>query len=655
MKKLLFLPIFMFFLIAALVNAAGIVDITTTDISLSGNPGASVSGTFAIKNVLPGDATITTITYVTSQLNEPSGSFIGANLVTGTISGLAVEETKTIPFSFTIPTKLAGTYTGTLTATDSALGGTSDSVPFTLFINTLDAIDVTSHSTTASLVITTKEDDQETATLSVKNTGSTAITALTFDTTGVDLADSDGNTITLTSSPLSTTTSFNPGDTREITLTVNTPNGLNRGTYDGIVNVTGTGSLTSLPDTFNLEIRVEPEEVVCEEGVRGDLEIQDVDFDEDEFIPGKTMSVDVKVRNSGDDPLDVVVEIFLYNVNEEEFLDQAETDSIEIDEDDSEDFENIELTIPTDNIAEADNFVLYIKAYEDGNEEDHCDVDQDSLELQLENHEVIIDRFSLLPSTAECGDQISATVDLLNIGTRDESDVYVEVKEPTLGLNERSSTFDLDKFGDRDDDASVRFTIDLPIDVAEGSYPIEAIVYFDDADRTNSEISTFTLTCGEQPEEAAEEEITLELLQSEFNIEVGDALSIPVTITNTEGASVLLRIEATTSNGWDDSDTKTIEIDADESRTVYLDLVAPAKAGSYDVSISVFSGTTSVATDSVSVTVKNKEGAAITGGTTFEPKTVFEDIPDSFWIIGNIVLVVIAIFFLKLIFTRKRA
>ncbi len=652
MKKLLFLPIFMFFLIAALVNAAGIVNITTTSISLSGNPGASVEGSFIIDN--EGDATITTITYATSQLAGQAPSFIEANLITGSISGLTVEEEpRIIPLPFTIPTKLAGSYVGTLTATDIALGGTSDEIPFTLFINTIDAIDVTSHSTTASLVITMKEDDQETATLSVKNTGSTAITALALDTTAVDLTDSDGNTITLTLSPLSTATPFNPGDTREVTLTVNTPNGLNRGTYDGIVNVTGTGSLTSLPDTFNLEIRIEPEEVVCEEGVTGDIEIQDVDFDEDEFIPGKTMSVDVRVRNSGDDPLDVVVEVFLYNVNEEEFLDRAETDSIEIDEDDSEDFDNIELTIPTDNIDESDTFILYVKASEDRNEEDHCDVDQDSLDLQLENHEVIIERFSLLPSTAGCGDQISATVDLLNIGKRDESDVYVEIKEPTLELNKRSSTFDLDKFGDRDDDTSVRFSIDLPTDVAEGSYPIEAIVYFDDADRTNSEISTFTLTCGEQPEETAGE-ITLELLQSEFNIEVGDALSIPVTLTNTEDASVLLRIEATTGKGWDDSDTKTIEIDADESRTVYLDLVAPAKAGSYDVSISVFSGTTTVATDSVSVTVKSKEGAAITGGTTFEPKTVFEDIPDSFWIIGNIVLVVIAVFFLKLIFTRKR-
>ena len=650
MKKIFLSCLLIFVIALANVFAAGDLTTTTASLSLTGNPENTVSSSFTIQNT--GLTDIAAINYQTSALTGTGGT-IPANLVTGSITSLTTTEgPRTVPFSFTVPTSFAtGDYTGTLRAEDIANPAANFiSISFALHINP-DTIEVVTFTDTNPLIITTKEDTTEIATFSISNPGTRA-SAITFtQSAGFDLSDADGDLITLS---FSNPAPILPGATGSVTVTAVIPNGMESDTYGGIITVTKDTAAGPITDTFKLDIRVQPEEVICEEGEIGLLEIRDIDFDEDDFIPGGTMNIDVSVKNDDDESLDVIVEVFLYNVNEADFLDEAESESIDIDDGDTEDFEGIELAIPTNGFDESDEFILFVKAFEDGNEEDNCNQESDTLDLNLEDHDVIIEQFTLLPSTAMCGDEITATVDVLNRGKKDEDDVYVEITESTLGLSERSSNFDLDKFSDNNNAESVRFSIDIPEDLAEGDYPLEAIVYFDDGDETYSEITTLNvLSCGEQAPTLGEEEATISLLQSQFNVNSGDSLSIPVTITNTGNEAALFKVEARTSKGWDDSDMKTLELEADESRTIYLDLITPVKEGSYSVFVDVVTGTTKIATETVAVTVKGTETSQITGKAVAE-KNIFSEIPDSFWIIANIVLVIVAIFFIKMIFTRKK-
>jgi len=501
-------------------------------------------------------------------------------------------------------------------------------------------------------VITTREDVVKQTSISLRNLGSTALSGLTL-VHAIDLTDSDDNTIVVTPSDPGT---INPGETKTMSISINTPRGQQSDVYSG--NISVSRGATSL-DTFKLEIRVQPEDVVCSDGLVGDLNIRNVDFDEDDFKPGGTMTFDVDVKNEGNSDMDVIVEVYLYDVNEDEFLDNVEADSININDGDTETFENIQLVIPTSNIDENDDFVLYVKAYEDGDEESNCDEDSDdTINLQLESNEVIVQQFTLLPSTLSCGDQISASVDVLNIAKKDESDVYVVLRNTQLGLDKRSSVFDLDKFSDNNNDNSVKFNFDIPSDIDSGDYAIEAIVYYDDEDKTNSEIKTLTITeCGTSSPSTpiTTGDAGLEVLQNDFKVNNADSVSIPVTVTNTGRSTALFKVDVKGTGQWTDSDTKTIELDAGASKTLYFDLVAPGKAGTYSGTITVSSGNKVVGSDTVSVTTKDSTVAPITGATTATTKkSAFSNMPDSFWIIANIVLVIVGIFFVKMIFTRKK-
>src|SRR3989344_1594795 len=292
------------------------------------------------------------------------------------------------------------------------------------------------------------------------------------------------------------------GATVTITFTAAFGNNIDLDNYAGTVNVT-SGTAT---DSFRLNLQIQPE--ICSDGIVKDGDTTssvnaflDIDLREpdngDDIKPGDTLNIDVRVQNDDDTDMDVVVEAFLWNLDQNEEIASVEGDSVNINDGDTETYE-LELEIPkSSDLDTDDSYVLYVKAYEDGDEDQNCNEESVNLDFERDSHATVVKQVTISPSTASCSETIDIKVDVENQGTRDEDDVYIQVKNNELNLDMESNLFDLDDFAGNDESATKRFSFTVPNNAQAKDYLIEGIVYYNDGDDTQSEFETLSVReCG---------------------------------------------------------------------------------------------------------------------------------------------------------------
>ena len=450
------------------------------------------------------------------------------------------------------------------------------------------------------------------------------------------------------------TSNFNIG-TGKITWT---PEEDDVGDIELKINVTDGTSTTS--DTFTIDVYPD---FMCDEGEGKpglDIKIEEPD-NGDDFALGDRINLEVNVDNDATD-MDVVVEAFLYNVDQKDKVDEAESDSIDIDDNDDYDFDEDDglfLVIPFDLEFDAgDEFRIYVKAYEDGDEDVYCISDSIEIEIEREDNAIIIEKTKLSPRTINPGESTELVVDLLNIGDKDQDDVTVRVVRSDLKIDLTSTRFDLDEFDDRDNDATKRFTLNIPSTAKPGEYSIEVSVLDEDEDVYDVDDATVFITL-KVAGEAVSEEASLDLIKTSFEQKQGEAFNLPVKVKNTGTSEGTYVIEVSPTGGWADVTTKIISVGAGKETTVYPTLTVKSTAitGSYTAQISLKSLAGNVLDSSTaSINIKSKGIIGITGGATYQPATWLnkDSLTTIFWIIGNLALVVIVIYFVKLIFIKPR-
>jgi len=419
----------------------------------------------------------------------------------------------------------AGTYTGTITVSDDS--GTSneldeDGVQTADFTITVEAQNpsfiVESLDESGDLVISGEENTIQDNDFTLRNNGNMDLEGLmisldgNFDDEDVEIeiyvGDENGDRLYDDGSNEVSLGDFDVAESQDITITAVIQDGVSKDMYSGQLTVYATNYLEETT-TFDLLVKVEPE--VCEDGRVADGEPVDgphtghglrVDIDnpdkDDSFEIGEEFDVEVTVDNEADEDLDVVVEVMLYNLDENEEVETWESESIEVNEDENEDF-TVTVSFPNDeDMDEDDTYILYVKAFEDRNEDDFCNYDGIEIELDRNKHDVIVDEFTMIPSVVKQGQTIQFSVDVENIGTEKEEDVYVKVINTELGLNLESNKFDLKQYDKSGNDALRTFTFEVPADAVAKDYFIEAKVYFDDADETSSAFQTLTVLESEE-------------------------------------------------------------------------------------------------------------------------------------------------------------
>lgn len=529
MKKLFINGVIFFLLIMVGVYAALTGSALNTP---SGDLGTSVTVNFNLANTEVYD--ITNVNFTAYDLTGPSSYTIGApsisDLTTTITSGNSVNSSFNVAIPSGSNSVLAGTYNGNVDFTGSnGSSSVSGQFSYNVVVNSINGLSVDTYSLSSPLVLTAQEETSDSDIVIVRNTGSTQLSGITINH-DIETGDDDGDNVTITITPQNF--SLSPGNSQSVTFTASMEENLDVGTYDGDVSINDTSGVST---SFHLDAKVTPE--ICEDGVIGEL---DIDMDEpddgDDFDFGETINIELDVRNHYDKDMDVVVEAFLYNIDEDEELVRVESDSTEIKDGDEETFK-LDLEIPSDNdFDEDDEYILYIKAYEDGDEDDHCDQSDIDIDLDRQSNEVIIDGITINPNSISCGETVNIDVDVENVGTKDEDDVVIRLLNSVLGLDIKSDKFDLESFDDSDNDATKAFTYVVPRDLSAGAgaYSIEAIVTFKNGKETNSDFETLTIVnCGEV---STEETITTPVTQE--------------TLKATEGAESTTSSEFVPVNFW---------------------------------------------------------------------------------------------------------
>ncbi len=646
-KSKLILALLTLISLLIVITSAFAADLTVSNqignIVTNVNPGSSVTGTFDIKN---NDAT-TSLTNINFILSLTSGS---NNIPQSSIIfnpnnfNLVANETKTVTFTInTNQFQLPGTYTGNL-----AIDYRKDNIAQPRLLNqlafSLDIISKTELKVDSTITVNARLDATTTKTFTIQNTGNVALTSLNLATPNT-ITDNDNDVTTVSLDKI--TINLNPGVIETITISADVSQDMDIRNY--VSNLTISNLLVTKTSTLNIDVKPE----ICSEGPRGSaLDIRSVDSpdDSEEFAPGENIPIEVRVDNDGNDNLDVEVEAILYDKEKNREL-ESERDTKRIRDGEDERFE-FDLKVPTDIDESNSRYAVLIKASDDGNEEDECVEKIIDIEIVREDDAVIINRATFTPSIASCGDSVTLIAEVENVGSDDQESVRIELFIDELGISKFSDTFRLNDFDSDDKEALRSITFKIPEDADEKTYQGRVAVTF----RGGPEELPISLDVTDCEVTLPTEQLLFNLLQSSYSIKQGDSFRVQVLIQNFEDISKVLTLEAIPSGNWAQTVTQTVALLPNDEKTVSLEIQAPsdAETGTKTLSLNLKSGSQLLDSKTVTVEVGSKSG-----GTFIPPTTGFTTLFGGkqgtvLFILADIVLVILAIYFLILLFRKKK-
>ncbi len=413
---------------------------------------------------------------------------------------------------------------------------------------------------------------------------------------------SGANTLTSASSVTGMVTTLNQSVTSgTMTLTFNVPSTQVLGNYTGNLNLTGTyTSLVNydIPISINVTSQHPQEILDCQTiGNPGNLEIKNIEFtneglqysnfgeDDDSWFPFEEIEVEIEVKNDGNyDIDDVSVEWGIYSLEDGDWLiDIDEENEFNIKDGDKETFmvtftldDNLDIDLD-EFVENMDNYRFYVVANGVIDDNDSPDDGEDTCAYAYESSTILIEDFVVLdnidlPDTLSCGETVTVTADVWNIGDRDQDEVSVIVsgRESILGFNQIIEVGDIDEF----DRQQISFTFTVPQNIDEKFYALKFEVNDEDGDvfeNNDDDLSEFTVpfkvegNCGG---------VLTDILVSaslESESKAGKEMTIKATITNNGNELRTFTVNAAEFASWAEfisQDQNTIVLDAGQSKNI---------------------------------------------------------------------------------------
>lgn len=460
-------------------------------------------------------------------------------------------------------------------------------------------------------------------------TSSVSLTSSSFSFDAAKFKDNDGDAAVIS---FSSPGAIAPSSSATVIATAVISSKMDQGAYSANVLV----SNGAVNGTFTLELTINPD--VCDEGITGDLSLSDWELkknpetdQKDEYYAGDKIIVQsIKASNDGSDEItDVAVEAFLYDLTTGDELDSISSDTFNLKSDKEDNVDDLELTVPTD-ADETDDFAVFVKVYEDGNEDQNCRFESTPITVKKRSRDMSIDLTSINPQNAKCGDYVDFSVNVQNIGSKDDSSVYIKVQDPALKITGQSAVFSLDS----DDETIKIIRIKLSEDLAAGLYSIESVVSYSGT-TPRSDFGNLTVTC-----------------EAENKAPTANA-----GITQSVDANNVVTLNGASSS---DSDNDQLTYLWTQISGLQVQLSNPASAvttftpashDTYVFKLDVSDGkVTSSATTSITV-----RASTVADGTTYAPTSAWDllfkesSLQKAAWVLAIIVLLLVAIYFLKLL------
>ena len=307
-----------------------------------------------------------------------------------------------------------------------------------------------------------------------------------------------------------------------------------------------------------------------------------------EWRPLDIVEIDVKVKfNSGDndDNIDGIIKIGLYDIEENEFidLDSDEDTERDISLDEGETVtETFKINVPVEDLkTSTSRYKLYVKVYEDGNEEELCADSFDSkffqnIEIKRESYMVVLDNIKF-PTEIPCGEDAEVTARVYNTGTRDEDKVLVSLYNKELGIDLKSDVGALDA----EDSEKAAFNFKIPEGAAEKKYSVRLSASYKyskstETYREESEDYGFEIKVeGNCKQEIQNAQINAKLDSSTPEAVAGKQVIIDSALRNTGNVKTTYTLSISGNTAWSDLvsvEPQSVTLEPGESKDVSITL-----------------------------------------------------------------------------------
>lgn len=337
-----------------------------------------------------------------------------------------------------------------------------------------------------------------------------------------------------------TTFTLDPGDSIKVKVTIDVDDTADEGTYSEDVEIWDTDANTKEEE---LDVNVDVgsgERQYCKDGKQGDylfLNIESPDSGDDIYA-GSNVTVEVEIENDHTKNLDVVVEVDLYDLTDEKSVVDAEKKTT-INDGDSK---TIMLSLKVPSTVDVNNdFAIYAKVYEEGNEDDQCYEDVVDVEVKKVTHKISVDSLDVSPETVACGDYFNVSLRVNNLGSSDE-DIKISIKNSDLNVD-YSKTLVLDA----DESYIGYFEFLVPTDATEKTHSVAVTVYYGINYGSSVKNTVNVVVKGKCFVEVKDVAIALQTVGDAF---IGQEVSVKVTLTNTGNVPITYAIEASDYGSW---------------------------------------------------------------------------------------------------------
>jgi len=305
--------------------------------------------------------------------------------------------------------------------------------------------------------------DEVTVSFTVTNIGNTNLNNLRLSTVASDLEDSDEDVIETSISPVSV--NLATGRTQTFTVTAAIDSRFDTKKFTSSLRLTADGGFEG-----SIPLKVDVSPLVCpSQSSDSDINVDINNPDDGDGISVLSkVQLDATVENKANEDKRYKVVALLYDLDSERKVD-SKTLSQRVNEGDDKDV-LVDLEVG-DDFDEDSDLALFIKVYENGDEEVSCYSERVDLDFTVPDHRVSFDSLNLGPSVVTCGDLVSGGVVLRNVGLDDEN-VLFTLSNAQLGLQD--TTRDIFISEDRDENTRpLTFSFRVPDNARAGDYNVE--------------------------------------------------------------------------------------------------------------------------------------------------------------------------------------
>ena len=346
------------------------------------------------------------------------------------------------------------------------------------------------------------------------------------------------------------------------------------------------------------------------------VDIEDATGDDTETVPGDYLDLDFDIVSTmTQDMSDVKAKAWLQNSDGVRIGSKVETEAEDLE---SKDSRSETLRLRVDPTAKSGTYTLFIRAEgTDENSNDKCGLYAKTISIKRNSHELLIDNVVISTTAPVCGGKAQVTATVYNIGSTAEDDVKLRVRNSELNIDLYTTAFELKTSGSS---AKAEKTIifDLPA-AAKGTYSTEVSAVYNGGSDSVLTTTDIAVTCG-----ATVPTVTtggtagtaaISIPVTTVSAESGQQIKFTATIKNTEATDKTYQLSLAGTTDWATASIEPSEVTLASGTDIPVYIYITPKSGFYGdqtATVTVKSGTTVLATKTLTVSMPQKQTTTIT-------------------------------------------